>query len=118
MWCHLFLAMPGIALVVFWFLPLSQALPIYVPVAVVSLFVYHQIIKAMRKPVVTGMESAVGGTAEIVSRLDSKGPAQYLVRYQGELWTAISQDELASGEQVRIVALRGIKPVVQRIERI
>ncbi len=69
----------------------------------------------MIRPVKDGFQSLIGTEAEVAS-LASGGSAKYLVRSQGELWHAYSTDVLEIGEQVNIVAVRGVGVVVKRAE--
>ena len=112
--CHLLLFMPAIALPIFWFAPLNVAIPIYAVIVLISGLLYWLIASSMRKRPETGAESLPGTEAEVVSKLSPGHTAQYLVRSQGELWSARSADVLEPGETVRIAALRGISLVVER----
>lgn len=112
--CHLLLFMPVIALPIFWLAPLNVAIPIYAVIVLISGLLYWLIVKSMRKTPLVGAESLLGSEAEVVSRLSPGQVAQYLVRSQGELWSARSADVLEPGETVRIAALRGISLVVER----
>lgn len=71
----------------------------------------------MRKPIQDGFWSLIGTTAEVVSKLEKGNFAQYLVRTQGELWSAYSKDLLRVGEQVNIVAVKGIGVVIERARK-
>jgi membrane protein implicated in regulation of membrane protease activity len=103
--CHLLLALPILALPVFWLLPLSVAVPIYALVAAVSVVVYAGLVKVMRNPVKTGKEHMLGATGEVVSNTG----ARLTVRIDGELWTAEStQANLRIGDTVRVVAVVGL----------
>ncbi len=114
--CHLLLALPAIGLVAFIFLPFPQALALYLPLAIISLGLFYVIYRGMNKPLNVGLEGIVGGTGEVVSRLERGQRDEYLVSYKGELWTAKSSTELADGERVRVVSLTGIKLAVERAE--
>ncbi len=116
--CHLILLMPLLGLPLFWLLPLGYALPINVVIWLTSAFLYWLIMRAMRKPRRDGFQSLIGTEAEVVSRLASDHPARYLVRArgEGELWSAYSTDKLQPGEQVNIVAVKGIGVVVERAD--
>ena len=72
----------------------------------------------MKKPVQDGFRSLIGTEAEVVSKPARGHSAQYLVRPrgEGELWSAYSTDVLDIGEQVKIVAVKGIGVVVERAE--
>lgn len=112
--CHLLLFMPAIALPIFWIVPLNIAVPVYAVIALTSAALYWLIANSMRKTPQIGVESLVGAPAEVVCRLDPGHGAEYLVRSQGELWSARSGDQLEPGETVRVGALRGIHLLVER----
>jgi len=114
--CHLILLMPLLGLPILWLTPLSFTIPIYVAIVLLSGFLYWLITKAMRKPIQDGFQSLIGTEAELVSGRARDKPAQYLVRSQGELWSAYSADTLRSGERVNIVAVKGIGIVVARVD--
>ena len=114
--CHLILLMPVLGLPLFWLLPLGYALPINIALWLISAFLYRLIRKAMMKPVQDGFRSLIGTEAEVVSKRALTHSAKYLVRAQGELWSAYSTDALDIGEWVKIVAVRGIGVVVERAE--
>ena len=116
--CHLILLMPVLGLPVFWLMPLSVALPIYIIVVLISAFLYWMIMKAMNKPPQDGFQSLVGTEAKVVSRLAPGHSAQYLVHSQGELWSAYAKETLQPGEKVNIVATKGIGVVVEQAEDI
>jgi len=113
--CHLILLMPLFGLPLFWLLPLGYALPINVVIWLTSAFLYWLITRAMRRPLQDGFQSLIGTEAEVVSRLVPDHSAQYLVRSQGELWSAYSTDTLQPGEQISIVAVKGIGVVVEQV---
>lgn len=114
--CHLILFMPLLGLPLFWLLPLSYALPSYVVIVLISVFLYWLITRAMRRPIQDGFQSLIGTEAEVESKSAPGHSAQYLVRSQGELWSAYSTDNLQPGEPVNIVAVKGIALVVERAE--
>ncbi len=60
-----------------------------------------------------GFQSLIGTEVEVVSGR----PAKYLVRSQGELWSAYSTDTFQPGELVNIVAVKGIGVVIKRAGR-
>ncbi|MFC1916824.1 NfeD family protein [Chloroflexota bacterium] len=110
--CHLVLLMPVIALPIFWLMPLNLAAPFYTVIALASGTLYWLIIRSMMKPIVTGAESLVGVSAEVVSRLSPNNYSKYLVRAGGELWIAHSDNSLQPGEKVNVTSVDGIKLVV------
>lgn len=109
--------MPLLGLPLFWLMPLGYALPTNVAIWLTSGFLYWLITRAMKRPLQDGFQSLIGTEAKVVSRLASDHSAQYLVRAQGELWSAYSTDTLQPGEQVNIVAVRGIGVVVEPVDR-
>ena len=113
--CHLILLMPLLALPILWFMPLNFAVPIYAVIVLISGLSYRLIRKSMKKRPETGAESLIGAEAKVVSRLKPRDHAQYLVRSQGELWSAKSPNVLHPGETVNIGAIDGITLTVKRI---
>ncbi|MBI4186359.1 MAG: NfeD family protein [Chloroflexi bacterium] len=112
--CHLVLLMPVLGLPLFWLLPLSDALPGYGFIVLLSAGLYWPIARAMRRPVQDGFQSLVGTSAEVVSRSRPEQLAHYLVRSGGELWSAYCNEALEVGEQVKIVGVKGIGVIVRR----
>jgi membrane protein implicated in regulation of membrane protease activity len=112
--CHLILLMPVVALPIFWLMPLNLAIPIYMIIGLIAGFLYWLIAKSMRKQPETGSESLIGAAGEVVSKLGPGDHAKYLVRSQGELWSANSPDLLQTGETVSIAAVDGIRLIVRR----
>jgi len=106
--------MPVLALPIFWLLPLDLAIPIYIFLTLISGLFYRLIARSMGKQPETGSESLIGATAQVVSKLKSGDLAKYLVRSQGELWSARSADILSAGETVSIAAVDGIRLVVNK----
>jgi membrane protein implicated in regulation of membrane protease activity len=106
--------MPVLALPVFWLMPLNQAIPIYAIISLTAGSLYWLIAKSMGKQPETGSESLIGAVAEVVSKLNQGDHAKYLVRSQGELWSADSSDALRNGEIVSITAVDGIRLIVHR----
>lgn len=112
--CHLVLLMPVMGLSAFWLMPMNIAIPSYVAVLLVSALVYWLILDAMKRPERDGFHSLIGTEAEVVSQLEPGGAAQYLVRTNGELWSARSTEVLRPKEKVNIAALDGLRLVVER----
>ena len=112
--CHLILLMPVLALPIFWLMPLNLAIPIYMIIGLITGFLYWLIAKSMGKQPATGSESLIGTAGEVVSKLSPGNQAKYLIRSQGELWSANSPDLLQTGETVSIASVDGIRLVVRR----
>lgn len=105
--------LPLLALPVFWFLPLSWAILIYVVCVLVSASMFWLMRRSKRRPAVTGAESLMQKEAEVVSK-STAGKHLYMVRVGGELWTAKSRDSVQPGETVTIVAVDGNRLTVER----
>ncbi len=116
--CHAVLLLPLLGLPLFGLLPLGYALPINIAAWLATPFLYRLIRRAMKKPTADGFRSLVGTQAEVVSKSETGHSAKYLIRAQGEgeLWSAYSTEVLEIGEQVKIVAVKGIGVVVERAE--
>jgi membrane-bound serine protease (ClpP class) len=84
------------------------ALPLIGAVATVGGLVIVGIVliaaRALRSPVVTGVEGMMGDSAEVVEDFTGRGR----VRYRGELWHARSKAELHAGQTARIVKIEGL----------
>jgi membrane protein implicated in regulation of membrane protease activity len=109
--CHVILLMPVAALPVFWLLPARFSVPIYIVIVVISGLFYRAISRSMMKPVTTGAEAMIGGSAMVLQRTGKKG-GHYLVRAGSELWTALGTDDLRPGDRVLITDMDGIRLVV------
>jgi membrane-bound serine protease (ClpP class) len=60
---------------------------------------------------VSGVESIVGHTGESVDSFERTG----MIKVDGELWQAVSDTPLASGDKVRIEEVNGLELVVTKI---
>lgn len=107
MWCHLLLLSPVIGLVLFLILPWTIALPLYLLIVALSLWLYVKIMESMRQPVKTGSEGLLGQVAEV-------RPSGSLI-VKGERWSIAQPDGLTPGQQVRIVGFDGLRLEVQPI---
>lgn len=112
MLCHLILAAPVLGLGLFWFLPLSLALPSYLLVLLASALLYRKIMEDMRLPVMVGREEMIGAAAQVV-----KEAPDGIVKYRGELWSAVSREPISKGTRVRILGFEGMKVVVASMEK-
>lgn len=104
MWCHLLLAMPVFGLGLFFVLPFSWALILYVAVVLLSSFIYYKIVESTDAPVTTGAAALVG---QIVTT-DASG----CIHYQGEWWTT---EPFLPNQPVRVVTLRGLRLQVEPV---
>ncbi len=114
--CHLILFLPLLGLPIFWLMPLSFALPSYSVIVLMSVLLYWFIAKSMKQPLQDGFQSLIGTKAEVVSEMGPDHSAKYLVRSRGELWSAYTSERLQAGDQVSIVAVKGIGLVIRPVE--
>lgn len=109
--CHILLLMPVLALPLFWFVPLPIAAPVYGAILIVSGWVYFLAIRAMHRPVRTGMEALLLNTGEVIGKKNGV----FQVRVRNEIWNAVSTDSLRPGDCIEVVTLEGMRLKVRRI---
>lgn len=109
--CHLILLLPVVAISLFWFFPLSIAVPTYGVVLIVSGWVYFLAIRAMRRPVQTGVEALMHSIGEVLGKEGSL----FRVRVRSEVWNAESTDNLQPGDAVEVVSVDELRLKVRRI---
>ena len=109
--CHLVLLMPIFGLILFWLLPMSEALPIYLVILVVSGALYFVLMRALHRPVATGDEGLLGKSVSVVDMHGHDGQ----VRINGTTWHAVSDDDLENGDRARVVSVDGLTLTVKRI---
>jgi membrane protein implicated in regulation of membrane protease activity len=109
--CHILLFAPAFGLLLFWLLPMSVAGPVYVVILLLSILLYVITIRAMRLPQLTGPESLLRKTGQII---DATG-RRTRVRIGGEIWEAASSDPLEVGDRVQVVNRDGLMLKVQRL---
>jgi len=112
--CHVILFLPVLALPIFWLVPLEVAVPVYLLITLFAIALYWLVARSMGRRPGAGRESLIGEEAKVVSTLSPGDHAQYLVRAQGELWSADSPDVLKIGELVNVTAVDGIRLLVRR----
>ncbi len=92
---------------------MNIALPVIGAVATVGGLVIVGIVyiaaRAIRRPVVTGVQGMIGDSVEVLQTFTGRGR----VRYRGELWNARSDAELHAGQTARIVKVEGLTLWVQ-----
>ncbi len=108
--CHLILGVPILALAVFWLVPLSLAIPLYVAALLATGLVLWRTVLALRQPVVTGREAMAGARAETLTALNPSG----LIRCQGEVWHAHAEEFIPAGERVRVLCVDRLRARVAR----
>jgi membrane protein implicated in regulation of membrane protease activity len=108
--CHIVFLLPLLAVAVFFFLPPGQAAFVSVPLFLVFVWLAWVTWKDMRRPVSTGIEGLMGGKAQVVGK--TRDGAKVSLR--GELWDAVSDDELTMGDTVRVTRFERMKLVVRK----
>ena len=88
---------------------LAFVLPLAVTSALILVGIGTFALRARHRPVVTGSEAMVGGTAVALEDFEHEGWVQAL----GERWHARSETALTRGARARIVAVEGLTLVVQ-----
>ncbi len=102
---------PFFAVPLFWIFPFATALPLYLFVLGISLFLYFKIFQAMRQDVKTGQEAMLGKKGLVVEDIDPEGKIQYA----NEIWDATARgSRFLKGEQVKI---RGVRGLVLQVEK-
>ncbi len=112
--CHLILALPLLALPVFWLLPLAAAIPLYGATLALIVGVCVLAVKAMRKPVCAGAEDllhAVGTVRAMQGR-------SLTVWVKSEFWSAETRDEtITVGDAVEVLAIDGLTLRVRKLAK-
>ncbi len=109
--CHIILiGLPLLALSAFWFLPLALALPTFVVLIAATILFYFYLMKATRRPVMTGLE----GMAHALGRVRSLQGDNAAVWVNSELWLAQTGEELHVGDQVQVVGIEGLRLRVRK----
>lgn len=102
---------------------LTSSLPdlawwLVVALALGSLAIYRWMllptVNALRPPPQTGVEALIGTRAEVRSAPSAPG-RPWMVYLNGELWQAVSADDLTVGETVEVIAREGMRLTVRRI---
>ena len=99
----LMMTAPLWGLILFVFLPLGTAMPVYVAVAALGIWSHVLMARARQRPVATGAQGLVGRTATVVSWHGTSGT----IRCHSEMWSAHSDagPPPAVGDRVRVVAV-------------
>lgn len=104
---------PFAALLLFYFLPLWTALPIYIAILAVGIYYNAVMFWAMHAPPRTGLEAMVGEYAFVKADLDPEGT----VEIRGELWSAAARNaKIAAGREVKILKAQGMVLIVEEVE--
>lgn len=87
--------------------------PITLGLSAIILFLVHLGVQAQRTKPVTGESGMIGETGQALTDL---GPGVHgSIRAHGEIWSATSDRPIAAGQQVRIVAVKGLLVTVRPV---
>ncbi len=104
--CHLFFALPLLALPVFWLWPLSAAVPLYGMAVGASLLAYVYAWKAWRMPRMNGLDAVLGMQGKVIAT----SMRDVTLQLGGELWSARTVGErLAVGDKAVVIAADGLE---------
>ena len=92
---------------------LRLIIPITLSIAGILLFLVRLAVRAQQQRSVTGEEGMIGEVGHALSSISAGGVGR--VQAHGEIWTATSGQEVAAGDRVRIVAVKGLLLTVDRL---
>jgi len=84
--------------------PFALVLGVAAASAAFIFFAIGMMLKARKRPVVSGREELIGSTGEVLEDLESEGWA----RVHGETWRVRSSTPLKAGQRVRVATLKGL----------
>ena len=95
---------------------MAISMPLIIAVSILTgaffLIVVRLIIKAHRKPVVSGAEEIIGSIGSALGDIDGRG----IIHIHGEDWQVESTSPVKEGEKVRVVGRDGLLLKVQPLE--
>ncbi len=109
--CHILFLAPFMGLVLFWVLPLEQAIVFYSLIVVACGILLWLIWRDRRKPVATGVEGMIGDNAEVIGNKNGI----WKVGVRGELWDAVCRGDLSAGQTVKITGVERTKLLVEAV---
>jgi membrane-bound serine protease (ClpP class) len=84
--------------------PFALVLGVAAASAAFIFFAIGMMLKARKRPIVSGQEEMIGSTGEVLEDLESEGWA----RVHSETWRVHSSTPLKAGQRVRVAALKGL----------
>lgn len=93
---------------------LKLIIPATILTSVFFLFVVAAGLRAQRLPTMTGVEGMIGQTAPAATAITPEGGRLFV---EGEYWSAISDQPVAEGEMVEILAVDGLRLKVRRTQQ-
>ena len=96
-------------------LSLGFVIPGVVMTALFFVFIVGAGLRAQLLPARTGVETMLGRTAPVISRIDERSGKVF---FEGELWNAVSEAVIESGGPVEIVAVNGLTLKVKAVKSV
>jgi len=91
---------------------LSIILPVALTTAAITIFLIKAVFSAHRRKAVSGREGLVGSSGE--ARADILKGQEGRVFVHGEIWTAVAQEDVASGEKIVVTDVDGLILTVKK----
>lgn len=111
--CHILLALPLVALPLLWLLPPRIGVPLYGLASASAVVIYWYAIKAMRQPLLNGLDGMLGERGT-VAQVDGDS---ILVQIHGEIWPAIMPSATAStGDGIEIIGFQCTILTIRQLE--
>jgi len=89
----------------------GSAVAVTIPFAAITVFLMQLAVRSFRYKVSTGSEGMVGEIG--VARTEVAGAGQVFVH--GELWNATAAEPIEAGSRVRVLAVEGLKLIVEKV---
>ncbi|MHB0972369.1 MAG: NfeD family protein [Thermoanaerobaculia bacterium] len=91
---------------------LLTALAVSIPFGIIAVFLMSLVVRAHRKPVVTGEEGMIGEIGVARTGIDPEGK----IFVHGEIWNAVADVPVPAGAQVRVESLDGFVVKVTEVK--
>ena len=99
---------------------LGVALGVTLPFAFVTIFLMRLVLRSRSWKQAAGLEQLIGAAGEVTDALEARGPDQSgrgMVLVHGELWRAVSREEIPKGARVRVVEVDGLTLHVEPVKQ-
>ena len=92
---------------------LRMIIPITLSIAGILLFLVRLAVRAQQQRSVTGEAGMLDEVGHALSSISPGGVGR--VQTHGEIWTATSDQDVAAGDRVKVVAVKGLLLTVRRL---
>ena len=104
---------PVWAVVLFYFFPLSTALPLYIVILIAAAYCNIVMFWSMRAKPKTGIEAMIGKAALVIEDINPEGK----IEITGEMWAATAGGKrITAGKPVKILKANGLVLVVEALD--